>query len=133
MIRPSNSSLSVYLYAKPVDMRKQIDGLHAIVEHEMQLKPFGKSLFVFVNKRKDKLKILCWEKNGFVVWHKRLEQARFRWFKSDELYRLSVKELNWLLDGYNVFKFKPHQTLPVENLSYFLAVHALFFCYNLKP
>lgn len=116
MIRPSNSSLKVYLYSEPVDMRKQADGLSAIVEQQMQLKVFSKSLFVFINKRKDKLKILCWEKNGFVVWYKRLEKERFRWFKSNDTRMLSVKELNWLLDGYDIFKFKPHQTLNINNV-----------------
>lgn len=116
MIRPSNSSLKVYLYAKPVDMRKQVDGLHAIVENDLNIKPFGKTLFVFVNKRKDKIKILCWEKNGFIIWYKRLEQAKFRWFKSNEARCISVKELNWLLDGYDVFKFKPHQPLAINDV-----------------
>ncbi len=117
MIRPSNSSLKVYLYSKPVDMRRGMDGLSVIVETQMQLKPFSKSLFVFVNKRRDKLKILCWEKNGFIVWYKRLEKERFRWFKDDETRSISVKELNWLLDGYDVFKFKPHQALSIENVA----------------
>jgi transposase len=57
MIRPSNSSLKVYLYAEPVDMRRQIDGLAAIVEQQLSLSPFDKSLFVFVNKARDKVKI----------------------------------------------------------------------------
>ena len=100
MIRPGNSSLKVYLYSKPVDTRKQADGLSAIVEQQMQRQVFSKSLFVFINKRKDKLKILCWEKNGFVVWYKRLEKERFRWCGTDnEPCCLTVKELNWLLDG----------------------------------
>ncbi|MBV1882527.1 MAG: IS66 family insertion sequence element accessory protein TnpB [Pseudomonadales bacterium] len=64
MIRPSKGSIKVYLYCDPVDMRKQIDGLAAIVELEMQLKPFTISLFVFTSKGKDKLKILCWKKNS---------------------------------------------------------------------
>lgn len=89
-------------------MRKQIDGLAAIVELEMQLKPFTKSLFVFTNKRKDKLKILCWEKNGFVVWYKRLEKNTFHWFNGSDNPNISVRELNFLLDGYDIFNFKPH-------------------------
>lgn len=115
MIRPSNGSLKVYLYSHPVDMRKQIDGLAAIVELEMQLKPFTKSLFVFTNKRKDKLKILCWEKNGFVVWYKRLEKNTFFWFKSDDCQSISVKELNFLLDGYDIVNFKPHAPVSVHS------------------
>lgn len=72
MIRPSNSSLRVYIYSQPMDMRKQIDGLAAFVEQAMKLDPFSKSLFVFTNKSRDKLKILVWDKNGFLVWYKRL-------------------------------------------------------------
>ena len=115
MIRPSNSSLKVYLYNQPVDMRKSVNGLSAIVEYEMDASAFSKSLFVFTNKRRDKLKILCWEKNGFVIWYKRLEKERFTWFKDDATKNISVKELNMLLDGYDVFKFKPHQPLHCAN------------------
>ena len=92
-----------------------MDGLSAIVEQSMKLSPFEKRLFVFVNKRKDKLKILCWEKNGFTVWYKRLEKECFAWFKAEHCQTLSVKELNMLLDGYDVFKFKPHQTLKFDS------------------
>lgn len=91
MIRPSNGASSVYLYQQPVDMRKQMDGLASIVEHEMEQSIFGKSLFVFVNKRRDKLKILCWEKNGFVVWYKRLEKQRFAWTKDGTKKQLTVR------------------------------------------
>lgn len=115
MIRPSNSSLKVYLYSEPVDMRKQIDGLSAIVETEFTASPFSKSLFVFVNKRRDKLKILYWEKNGFVIWHKRLEDNRFHWPKPGEQPVCSVRDLNLLLDGYDIFKFKPHAPLNLVN------------------
>jgi transposase len=117
MIRPSNSSLQVYLYNQPVDMRKAMDGLAGIVEQHMQLSPFSRSLFVFVNKRRDKLKILVWERNGFIVWYKRLEKQRFHWFKDDKVRSLSVKELNWLLDGYDIFKFKPHQPLKIAGVT----------------
>jgi len=100
-------------------MRKQIDGLTAIVEHQMGLQPLSKSVFVFVNKRRDKLKMLCWEKNGFIIWYKRLERDQFPWFKSAEMQTrvLSVKELNWLLDGYDVLKMEPHQPLSLKGLS----------------
>ena len=115
MIRPSNHSLKVYLYSEPVDMRKQIDGLSVIVEQHMELSAFGKQLFVFVNKRRDKLKILYWEKNGFVLWHKRLEENRFCWPQRGDSRQISVKELNLLLDGYDIFRFKPHKALNIVN------------------
>jgi transposase len=77
MLRPDRDTPKVYLHRAPVDMRKQIDGLAALVETTMELNPFSKSLFVFTNKRRDKLKILAWDKNGFLVWYKRLEKQRF--------------------------------------------------------
>ena len=117
MIRPSNSSLKVYLYQQPVDMRKSMNGLSVIVEQEMALSPFSKSIFVFMNKRRDKVKMLVWEKNGFVVWYKRLEKERFKWFKDERSRTITVKELNWLLDGYDVFKFKPHQSLKFDSVA----------------
>ena len=59
MIRPSGA-IPVYLYGEPVDMRKSIDGLAALVEQDMSLSPFEDALFVFCNRSRDKLKILCW-------------------------------------------------------------------------
>jgi transposase len=117
MIRPSNSSLKVYLYNQPVDMRKSMNGLSGLVEQQMNASPFSKSLFVFTNKGRDKLKILYWEKNGFVVWYKRLEKERFTWFKDENPKSISVKELNFLLDGYDVFKFRPHQPLYFDSVA----------------
>ena len=117
MIRPSNSSLKVYVYSKAVDMRKQIDGLAALVQTEMDLDPFAKSLFVFANKRRDKLKILAWDKNGFLVWYKRLEKQRFPKLKGDQTRTLSIKDLNLYLDGYDIDRFKPHEALKVEKVA----------------
>ena len=117
MIRPSNSSLKVYVYSKSVDMRKQIDGLAALVQIEMELDPFTKSLFVFTNKRRDKLKILAWDKNGFLVWYKRLEKQRFPKLRSDKNRVLSIKDLNLYLDGYDIDRFKPHEPLKIEKVA----------------
>lgn len=117
MIRPSNSSLQVYVYSEAVDMRKQIDGLAALVESVMELNPFSKSLFVFTNKRRDKLKILAWDKNGFLVWYKRLEKQRFPKLKVDSIRVLSIKDLNLYLDGYDIDRFKPHAPLKIEKIA----------------
>ena len=72
MMRPGEE-IDVYLYRGIVDMRKSINGLSAIVEEELGLSPFGPSLFVFCNRQRDKIKILYWERSGFVLWYKRLE------------------------------------------------------------
>lgn len=110
MLRPGNQ-VQVYLYADPVDMRKSIDGLSALVEQDMALSPFADALFVFCNRRRDKIKLLCWERNGFIVWYKRLEKQRFKWPKTGQALSLSGQELNWLLDGYDIFTHQPHQSL----------------------
>ncbi len=116
MLRPQGS-VQVYLYAEPVDMRKSIDGLSVLVEQEMTLSPSMEALFVFCNRGRDKIKLLCWERNGFIVWYKRLEKQRFRWPKSDETLSLTGQELNWLLDGFDIFSNRPHQSLYFDSVS----------------
>ena len=112
MIRPS-TDLRVYLCREPVDMRKQIDGLALLVQEAMALNPFDQALFVFGNRQRDKVKLLFWERNGFVVWYKRLERERFKWptHLKDETVTLTGQELNWLLDGYNLKAMQPHKAL----------------------
>ena len=116
MLRPGNE-VQVYLYADPVDMRKSIDGLSTLVEQEMELSPNMDALFVFCNRGRDKIKLLCWERNGFIVWYKRLEKQRFRWPKADETLSLTGQELNWLLDGFDLFNNKPHSTVNFDSVS----------------
>ena len=116
MIRPASSIKKVYLHRKPVDMRKQMDGLSTIIQYDLASDPFSGSLFVFINKAKDKLKILTWENNGFIVWYKRLEQEKFAWPKLDDRNMLTISgdELNFLLDGYDIWALKPHQKLELS-------------------
>lgn len=66
-MRPDRRVERVYLHRAPIDMRRQMDGLAALVQGVMQKDPFTDSLFVFINRRRNKLKILTWEKNGFVI------------------------------------------------------------------
>lgn len=112
MIRP-DTRINVYLCREPVDMRKSIDGLSLLVQEAMALNPFEQAVFVFYNRQRDKVKILAWERNGFVLWYKRLEQERFKWpdrLQGDTL-TLSGQELNWLLDGYDIALMQPHKAL----------------------
>ena len=80
MIRPNKTTPS-YLYAGVVDMRKSIDGLAALIENQLELDPMQDAVFVFCNRGRDKIKILYWERNGFVLWYKRLEKEKFKWQK----------------------------------------------------
>ncbi len=112
MIRPG-SGLRVYLCREPVDMRKSIDGLSVLVQEAMALNPFDQAVFVFGNRARDKVKLLFWEHNGFVVWYKRLEQERFAWPEPQEgvSVTLTGQQLNWLLDGYDITRMQPHKAL----------------------
>ncbi len=109
-MRPDTALPKVYLHRLPVDFRKSIDGLSAIVEQSMQLSPFSKQLFVFTNKRRNRIKILFWEDNGFCLYYKRLEKQRFHWplYLHQEVVTLNGQQLNWLLDGYNLKHLTPH-------------------------
>lgn len=90
----------VFLAAGSTDMRKSINGLSVLVEQAMDLDPFAGDLFVFCNRRRNMLKILYWDNNGFALWHKRLEKHRFRWpTTTGQIVSLSSKELEWLLAG----------------------------------
>lgn len=99
----------ILVYLEPVDMRKSIDGLAAIVELELELSPFSPALFVFCNRGRDKVKLLYWERNGFVLWYKRLEKQRFRW--PSQLSNLTSEQLSWLLGGLDIEAMQPHSAL----------------------
>jgi len=112
VIRPTDEGLEVYLCVEPVDFRKQISGLATLVQDALELDPFSSKLFVFSNRRRSQCRILYWERTGFVLWSKRLEKAQFAWPKdADTVLTLSVQELNLLLDGYDVWRFQPHEEL----------------------
>ena len=79
----------IYLYLDNVDFRKSINGLIVVVEQQMELNPFRDALFVFCNKKRDKLKVLYWDKTGFALWYKRLEKHRFKWPSDSEFISIS--------------------------------------------
>ena len=75
MIRPPNEGIEVWLCVEPVDFRKQIPGLAALVQDTLAMDPFSTHLFVFTNRRRTQCRILYWERCGFVLWQKRLERG----------------------------------------------------------
>ena len=100
-------------------MRPSIDGLASIVENELERNPLEPALFVFCNRAWDKIKILYWENNGFVLWYKRLEKQKFKWLDSlsTNPHTISGKDLNRLLDGLKIFTGEPHEALFYEDMS----------------
>jgi transposase len=71
------ASVRVYLCTSACDMRKSFDGLHAVVTQSMELDAFAGHLFVFANRRRDRIRILYWDRDGFAVWAKRLEEGTY--------------------------------------------------------
>lgn len=96
-------SLKVFVALEPCDMRKGFNGLHALVTEKLGEDPRAGALFVFTNRRRTRLKILCWDGTGLWVCTKRLEEGTFSWPKSVEpqaaKLRLSPEALTLLTDG----------------------------------
>jgi transposase len=113
MIRPDNALPSVFLYREAVDMRKGANGLSIIVQEQMQRCAGSGEVFVFCSRHRDKIKLLTWERNGFVVWYKRLDKQRFHWpsFMEEDPIVLTGEQLNWLLDGINLNRFEKHSSI----------------------
>ncbi|MBU4387888.1 IS66 family insertion sequence element accessory protein TnpB [Candidatus Dependentiae bacterium] len=97
---------AVRIFVKPgaTDMRKQINALSVLVEEDLGEDPFSGHLYLFCNKNRRRMKILYWDRNGFCLWLKRLEQDRFPWPMSEEACReITGEELAMLLDGIDFF------------------------------
>ena len=95
-------SVRIYFATELVDMRNGIDGLRAVVETALKKDAYQGHLFVFVGKAKDKVKILFWDRNGFVLYLKRLERGRFQLPAVDERTKhvaMEPAQLAMLLDG----------------------------------
>ena len=117
MMRPANT-VAVFLCTAPVDGRLHINGLSALVQDTLGQDPFAERLYVFTNRRRDRVRCLYWERNGFVLWTKRLERDRFHWPKAQAAgVTLSGQELNWLLDGFDLRHWRPHAALHFTHVS----------------
>jgi len=97
------ASVRVYLCLTACDMRKSFDGLHALVREHLELDAFAGHLFVFASRRRDRLKILYWDRDGFAVWSKRLEEGTyavpFEDGNAEHRREITAQELSAILSG----------------------------------
>jgi transposase len=97
-------------------MRKQSSGLSVIVSEEQELDPFGNALYLFCNRRRNILKCVYWDLNGFCLWQKRLEKQKFPWPDTKEAAReITAEQLKWLLAGIDFWH--PHRRVEYTQVS----------------
>lgn len=96
-------NVEVYLAAEAIDLRKGFDGLTAIVRQAFGQEPMSGHLFVFINRRRDRIKILYWDRSGYAIFYKRLERGTFRLPRRPRLGEPTLKveaaELQLMLEG----------------------------------
>ena len=100
----------VYIACGYTDLRRGIDGLASIVQQQFSLDPFTNTLFLFCGRRRDRLKALYWENDGFILLYKRLEQGKYQWPRSEqEAKLLTPQQYRWLMEGLQVEQPKAHK------------------------
>lgn len=108
------ASTRIFLCREPVDFRKAHDGLAAIIRDQLGEDIFAGGVFVFLNKRRDRIKLLEWDRNGLWLHYKRLERGTFKWTPAgtSNTVVMSRAELSMLLEGIDLKagKFRPHFT-----------------------
>ena len=104
-------SLKVYVAVQPADMRKSFNGLFALTRNVLREDPCGGALFVFTNRTRNRVKILCWDGTGLWVMAKRLEKGTFAWPKASASHvqslRIAPEELAMLLNGIDLARARP--------------------------
>lgn len=89
----------IFAYRNPVDMRKSFDGLLAVTKRFLREDPLSGAVFLFHNRKRNYVKLLVWDRTGYVLYAKRLERGKFKIFLKEEKQILTEQQLSFLLDG----------------------------------
>lgn len=118
MLRDFTGAGHIYLACGYTDLRKGIDGLVAVVQQTFGLNPFSNSLFLFCGRKRDRIKGLYFEGDGFLLLYKRLEASpeksnKFQWPRNEnEVLDLSPQQYRWLMEGLNIHQKKALKQVP---------------------
>ena len=100
MLKEIASVTQVYLVTGYTDLRLGIDGLAALIQGKLELDPYSRALFLFCGRRRDRIKAILWEGDGFLLLYKRLDNGAFRWPRNEtEAKLLTEQEVRWLFEG----------------------------------
>jgi len=111
------SQTRVYLARGITDMRKSINGLSILVSQKLEMDTLSGHLFVFCNRRRNMIKVLYWDRNGFSLWHKRLEKQYFKWpSAATDVYEIDHRQLRWMLEGLDIRQVHGHKALKYATL-----------------
>ena len=100
MLNNAFCNTKVYIACGKTDLRRGIDGLASMIQSQFQMNPFQTALFLFCGRRRDRLKALYWEGDGFLLLYKRLENGSFQWPRTKEEVRsLTPQQYRWLMEG----------------------------------
>ena len=112
MLSDFTGAEKVYIACGYTDLRRGIDGLAALVTQQFDLDPFTNTLFLFCGRRRDRIKALYWEGNGFVLLYKRLESGVFQWpRKESEAKAITPQQYRWLMEGLSIEQPKAHKAV----------------------
>ena len=112
MLNDFTGAEKVYIACGYTDLRRGIDGLASLVQSQFQLDPFTNTLFLFCGRRRDRIKALYWEGNGFVLLYKRLESGSFQWPRSEaEARELTSQQYRWLMEGLQIDQPRAHKAV----------------------
>jgi len=103
------SSMSYYVYIGTADMRKTFDGLCGLVTDKFRRNPMSGEVFIFINKRRDKIKLLHWESGGFTLYYKRLESGTIElpsWDSASSCWQIEWSDLVMLVEGISLEKIR---------------------------
>lgn len=108
----------IWLFRKPIDFRRSIDGLSGLIVSEMQRNP-QEGIYIFYNRNQDKIKCLSWHKNGFILLYKKLEKGKFIFVfnKDTGIVEMSSQEVSWLLAGLQWQRMRDWRELNYDKFS----------------